>query len=100
VPAFLVERSPGSDWVAGVDTREQPLWDEHAAFMDDLFERGVVVMAGPIAGGAGEAVVVMEAESESALRELLAADPWCRDRDVLGVSRIREWRVFLDARER
>ena len=100
MPTFLVERTPGSDWVAGVDTRQQPLWDEHAAFMDDLFERGLVVLAGPIAGGAGESLVVMEAEAEDALRELLAADPWCRDGDLLRVARIREWRVFLDARTR
>jgi uncharacterized protein YciI len=100
VPTFIVERTPGSDWVAGVDTRQQPLWAEHAAFMDDLFERELVVLAGPIAGGAGEALAVMEAESEDALRELLAADPWCRDRDLLRVTRIREWRVFLDARAR
>ena len=100
MPTFLVERTPGSDWVVGVDTRQQPLWDEHAAFMDDLFDRGLVVLAGPIAGGAGEALVVMEAESEEALRELLADDPWCRESDLLQVTRIRELRVFLDARTR
>jgi uncharacterized protein YciI len=96
----MVERSPGADWVHGVDTRGQPLWDEHAAFMDDLFERGLVVLAGPIAGGAGEAVVVVEADSEDAIRDLFLGDPWCRDADILGVGRIREWRVFLDARDR
>jgi uncharacterized protein YciI len=100
MPTFLVERTPGSDWVAGVDTREQPLWDEHAAFMDDLFERGLVRIAGPIAGGAGEALTVMDGESEEALRQLLAGDPWCADQDLLRVGRIREWRVFLDATDR
>jgi uncharacterized protein len=100
VATFLVERTPGSDWVAGVDTRQQPLWDEHAAFMDDLFERGLVLMGGPIAGGAGEALVVLEAEGEAALRELLAGDPWCAERDILRVGRIREWRLFLDVRGR
>ena len=38
---FLVFRGPGPAWVAGTPTREQPLWDEHAAFMDRLFEEGV-----------------------------------------------------------
>jgi uncharacterized protein YciI len=100
VPTFLVERLPGSEWVEGLDTREQPLWDEHAAFMDDLFARRLVILGGPIAGGGGEALVVMDAESEDALRDLLAADPWRAARDILRVGRIREWRVFLDARER
>ena len=68
--------------------------------MDDLFERGIVVLAGPIADGGGEALSVLEGESERALRELLAADPWVRDRDILRVGRIRGWRVFLDARTR
>ena len=90
----------GDEWERGVDTREQPLWDEHAAFMDDLFERGLVRLAGPIVDAGGEALSVMEGESEAALRELLAADPWCRDRDVLRVGRIRGWRIFLDATAR
>jgi uncharacterized protein YciI len=98
VPTFLVDRSPGADWVHGIDTREQRLWDEHAAFMDDVYERGHVVLAGPIMGGAGEAVLVMEAGSEESIRELFADDPWCRDADILGVGRIREWRLFFDAR--
>ena len=100
MPTFLVERVPGDEWERGVDTREQPLWDEHAAFMDDLFERGLVRLAGPIVDAGGEALVVMEGESEAALRELLAEDPWCRDRDLLRVGRIRGWRIFLDATAR
>ena len=100
MPTFIVERSPGSAWAHGVDTRDQPLWDEHATFMDTMFERGFVVLAGPIMGGAGEAVLVLEAESEASIRQLFADDPWCRDADILGVGRIREWRVFLDARGR
>ena len=97
MPTFIVERPAGSAWVAGVDTREQPLWDEHAAFMDDLFARGSVVLAGPLVDGAGDAVVVMEAASAREVRELLAPDPWVVDH-LLGVGEIREWRIFLDAR--
>jgi hypothetical protein len=37
---FVVDRPAGSEWVPGKGAREQPFWDEHAAFMDDLFERG------------------------------------------------------------
>ena len=100
MPTFLVERVPGDEWERGVDTREQPLWDEHAAFMDDLFERGLVRLAGPIVDAGGEALVVMDARASPALRELFAEDPWCRDRDILRVGRIRGWRIFLDATAR
>jgi hypothetical protein len=31
---FLVFRNPGPSWVHGLPSRQQPLWDEHAVFMD------------------------------------------------------------------
>ena len=34
---FLVFRDPGPSWVPGLQSRQQPLWDEHAAFMDAMF---------------------------------------------------------------
>ncbi len=46
---FLVFRDPGPSWVPGVPTRQQPLWDEHAVFMDRVFETGRIVLAGPYA---------------------------------------------------
>ena len=99
MPLFLVDERPGGAWLPGVDTREQPLWNEHAAFIDELFERGLIVLGGPLADGAGAAVLVFDAESEAAIRELLAADPWAAH-DILHVERICEWRIFLDARTR
>ncbi len=55
---FLVFRDPGPAWVAGVPTRLQPLWDEHAAFVDRLFENGRVCMAGPYADYSRALVIV------------------------------------------
>ena len=39
---FIVERPARSAWVPGRGAREQPLWDEHAEFMDALFATGVI----------------------------------------------------------
>jgi hypothetical protein len=39
---FAVFRSPGPAWVAGTPTREQPLWNEHAMFIDNLFNAGYI----------------------------------------------------------
>lgn len=97
---FTVFREPGSDWVVGVDTRQQPLWDEHAAFMDVLFDEGRVVLAGPFVDGQGAALVVMDASDEDEIRSRFGDDPWCREQDILRVGEIREWRIFLDARDR
>src|SRR5262249_13792229 len=58
---FLAFREPGPSWAPGVHTREQRLWDEHAAFMDDLYARGHVVLAGPYADGSGRALVILDA---------------------------------------
>jgi uncharacterized protein YciI len=94
---FLVDRPHGTEWIAGRGPREQPLWDEHARFMDAVFDAGVIVLAGPLADGSG-AVLVMEATDEREVRRLLARDPWIVDADILGVGEVREWDIFLDGR--
>ena len=38
--------------------RAQPLWPEHAAFMDDLFARGVIALGGPFLDGSGAMLVM------------------------------------------
>ena len=47
---YLVYRNPGPSWVKGRPSCQQPLWDEHAAFMDRVFDEGRIVLAGPYAG--------------------------------------------------
>jgi uncharacterized protein YciI len=95
---YVVDRPAGAEWVAGKGAREQPLWPEHAAFMDDLFERGLIALGGPFLDGSG-AMVVMRVRNEGEARDLLGVDPWCSNgRDVQGVGRIRPWTIFLDGR--
>jgi uncharacterized protein YciI len=95
---FIVERPVGAEWLPGRGAREQPLWDEHAAFTDALYESGAIVLAGPLVDGSGS-VVVMEAADEPEVRRLLAGDPWLVDGDILRVGDVREWRLFLDSRK-
>jgi hypothetical protein len=95
---FVVDRPAGAEWVPGLGAREQPLWDEHAAFMDDLFARGVVYLGGPFLDGSG-ALVVLRASDAAEARALLADDPWCSGgRDVQGIGSVRPWTIFLDGR--
>jgi uncharacterized protein len=91
---FIVERPIGDAWVRGRGAREQPLWDEHATFTDALFDRGAIVLAGPLVDGTGS-VVVIEAADEAEVRRMLAGDPWIADADILQVGEIREWNLFL-----
>jgi uncharacterized protein YciI len=93
---FLCFKKPGSRWVDRVETRRQPLWDEHAAYIDTLFAQGSIVMAGPYADWSG-ALVIVRAQSDAEARALFDDDPWNRE-DILHVNTVREWVVFLDDR--
>jgi uncharacterized protein YciI len=96
VKTFLVIRSPGPRWVAGLGPRSQPLWDEHARFMDELFNGGLIVLGGPFADHSG-AVLVCEAANAADVRAALLPDPWVVN-DIQDIGEIREWTLYLDAR--
>jgi len=93
---IVVWMEPGSGWDASVGSRGQRLWDEHAAFMDDLFASGLIELAGPLADGSG-ALVVVRSESVDEVRGWFEADPWTVH-DVLPVRDVQEWTIFLDGR--
>jgi uncharacterized protein YciI len=62
--------------------------------MDDLVDRGLIVLGGPVGEGDGDwTLVVVDAESEAEVRSLLAADPW--GEDMLATESIERWAIFL-----
>jgi len=73
---------------------EQPGWDEHAAFIDDLVERGIFVMGGPLADQAGS-LSLLENVTEQEARELVAEDPFVAN-GVFELEEVRAWNVFVD----
>jgi uncharacterized protein len=93
---FLVERAKGTAWDHSRLRREQDGWNGHAAFMDTLSEQGFVVLGGPIGEGDGEnALLVVDAPDEAAVRARLADDPW--GEDMLRTESIRPWSVLIRA---
>jgi uncharacterized protein YciI len=74
--------------------RKQAGWDEHAAYMDGLVAEGFLLLAGPLEGER-DVLWVAEAESESAIRERMAEDPWAAN-GMLRPVRIERWNVVLD----
>jgi uncharacterized protein len=99
MPVFAVITARGANWDRARDIREQPFWDEHAAFADQLVARGLIILGGPIATGADEdiALLAVEAADEPAARSIFDADPWT----VHQVFRIKSawpWTVWLDGR--
>jgi len=76
--------------------RKQAGWDEHARFMDGLIDAGFVLLGGPLEGD-HETLHIVEAESEEAIRERLAEDPWAVN-GMLRPASIERWTVLLDGR--
>jgi uncharacterized protein YciI len=83
----------GPTWTGG-SILDQPGWDEHAAFVDALIERGVMVMGGPFADSSGS-VSVLENVDEQQAREAVARDPFLAN-GVFVLEDVRAWHVFVD----
>ena len=93
---LVILRRSGPEWDPSRPLEEQSGWDEHAAFMDGLVEAGFIVLGGPLADEVRTAHAV-EAESEQAIRETLARDPWSGSHLV--IDSIDPWTIRLDGRE-
>ena len=91
---FVVLRKAGPGWVAGKSAREQPYWDAHAVFMDQLFEGGKILLAGPFTDGSG-AMVIVRVESEQEARTMFDEDPWTLQYIHVDGG-VRPWEMFLN----
>lgn len=95
---FATFFSPGPTWIVGKTSREQLSWTEHAAFMDKLFEDGTVTLGGPYADYTG-LLVIVEALYEEEVYEFFRDDPFVVN-EIVRISSIHEWLIFLDARHK
>ena len=94
---LVVLRRSGPRWDPSRPLEEQSGWDAHASFMDGLVDAGFVVLGGPLADER-RVVLAVEAESEDAVRAMLALDPWSGTH--LRVDTIDPWTIRLDGRNR
>ena len=93
MPMFhVVLRQAGPQWLSGRPLEEQTGWREHAEFMDALVDDGFIVLGGPVSDD-GRVVHAFEAESEDAVREIWARDPWSESHLV--VDSIEPWSIRL-----
>jgi len=93
---FLVVLSrSGPEWDASMPMESQHQWVEHAAFMDDLVVSGFLVLGGPLWDEV-RVVHAVDAESEQAVRSILANDPWSDAKLV--IDSIDAWTIRLDGR--
>ncbi len=89
----IVRVRAGPTWRAG-PPEEQPGWLEHEHFIDDLVDRGTIVMGGPYADYSGSLVLVEGMASRDA-RELFERDPFVRN-GVFVLEEVRDWIIYVD----
>ncbi len=90
---MLVRFHAGPTWTSGPPD-DQPGWDDHAAFIDELVARGTMVLGGPFADHSGS-LIVLENVAEDEARELVADDPFVLN-GVFVLEDVRAWNVYVD----
>ena len=93
---FVAISSAGPNRNFSKGTREQPFWDEHAKFIDQLVADGFILMGGPLVDEGG-ALLIFNAEDENEVREILKNDPWSTH-GILKLESVKRWQIFIDAR--
>jgi uncharacterized protein YciI len=92
---FVVINEQGAGWAASRSMRAQALWAEHAQFVNSLMYRGFIVLAGPLGDGhPHRALLVVDAESEVAVRARLLEDPWMRA-EILRIASVTPWTILV-----
>jgi uncharacterized protein len=94
---FVVLSSAGPNREFSKGTREQPFWDEHAAFIDRLVDDGFILMGGPLVDEGGS-LLIFKAQDENEVREKMKNDPWLKH-GILKQESIRRWEIFIDQRK-
>jgi len=94
---FLILSAAGPQRDFAKDTREQPFWDEHAAFIDRLVAEGFILLGGPLVDEGG-ALLIVQAQDEAEVREKMQHDPWYTH-GILKQESIRRWQIFIDMRK-
>jgi uncharacterized protein YciI len=108
---FVVIREQGPAWDPSRPMREQDFWPEHVVFVNRIADEGRMVLGGPLSevdqdgkfvdptepvGGdrTYRALIVLEADDERELTELVDDDPWSEHR-VLETQAIYRWEMLV-----
>jgi uncharacterized protein YciI len=90
----VVRFRAGPTWSDRGPPESQPGWDEHAAFVDGLVERGTMVMGGPLSDHTGS-IILLEGVAAEEVPALLAADPFVEN-GVFVLDEVLDWTIYVD----
>ena len=91
---WVIRVERGGPWDWSKDMREQKGWDEHAAYMDAIFEEDWLLLVGPLED-TRYTLWVVEAASEEEIRSRMGEDPWSANGMLRPVS-IERWNIVMD----
>ena len=66
---------PRENFVETITEEESDIMQVHAEHLAELFEQGVLILAGPTFGRINTGIAVIEAEDEDAARAIMMSDP-------------------------
>jgi hypothetical protein len=90
----VVLRRAGPEYDPELEVGEQSRFAEHAAYMDSLVAKGVIVLGGLLPDL--RTAHAMEAESEAEARAIWARDLWYETHLIL--ESVERWDIRLDGR--
>jgi uncharacterized protein YciI len=90
---FALVHSRGPGWNDAVSIEEQPDWNAHAKFMDQLVDEGFILLAGPLEGSV-DVLLILRATSIEEIERRLSNDPWRRS-GLLVAKQCWPWRLRL-----
>jgi uncharacterized protein YciI len=93
---FVQIRQEGAGFDRSRPLREQDGWDEHAEYIDALFDEGFVRLAGPVGDGTPvhRALLIIDADSEATVHARTEEDPWT-PMHVLETVSVEPWQLFV-----
>lgn len=78
---FLIYYTPGDAWISGRPSNQQPYIFQHALYIQNLFDAGKIILAGPFDDHSGGTSFI-EVSSEAEANDVMNNDPLVMNKTV------------------
>ena len=82
------------DYVDDIATRRAPFREAHLGLVQDLHDRGALLMAGAVGEPIEGALIVFTAQDRAVAEEFVAQDPYVRE-GLVTAWQVRPWNVVV-----